>query len=89
MTNPSPDLVYVDLYQTAAPMRVLRPRRAQRWRWRALNGNNSRVLAASSEAYTNRDDALAAINQLFGANSNVYLRSGVGGNQLLRLAVQS
>lgn len=89
MTSATPALVYIDLYQTAPPLRVLRPRRAQRWRWRALNGLNSRVLAASSEAYTNRDDALAAINQLFGTASNVYLRSGVGGNQLLRLAVQS
>jgi uncharacterized protein YegP (UPF0339 family) len=83
MTAPTTPLVFVDLYQS-------RPRklfgRAQTWRWKALNGNNFRVLAASSEAYTNRSDAVDAIEQLFGATSNVYLRQTEHGNQLLRLA---
>lgn len=76
-------LVFVDLYQSR-PRKLLG--RAQTWRWRALNGNNRRVLAASSEAYTNQADALAAITELFGTASNVYLRQTEQGDQLLRLA---
>lgn len=81
-------LVYVDLFQAPKNLIAAVTARPQRWRWRAINGLNSRVLAISSEAYTNRADAVAAINQLFGPASNVYLRSGNGGNQLLRLATQ-
>lgn len=82
-------LIYVDLFQSAPNPLARIAGRPQRWRWRAINGNNSRVLAASSEAYTNRGDALAAITQLFGSNSNVYLRSGNAGNQTLRSAAKS
>jgi uncharacterized protein YegP (UPF0339 family) len=76
-------LVFVDLYQSRPRKLLGRP---QTWRWRALNGNNRRVLAASSEAYTNQADALAAIQQLFGTASNVYLRQHEEGNVELRLA---
>lgn len=79
----SNSLIFVDLYQSR-PRKLLG--RAQTWRWRALNGENFRVLAASSEAYTNEADAIAAIASLFGNASNVYLRQHEQGNQLLRLA---
>ncbi|WP_136246066.1 hypothetical protein [Mycobacterium intracellulare] len=85
-------LIYVDLYQQEVPTAttlthiVLKRPRPQRWRWRAINGGNGRVLAISSEAYTNQADALAAVTQLFGSNSDVYLRSSNQGNQLLRLS---
>lgn len=85
---PTTPTIYIDLFQAPKNLLAAVTARPQRWRFRAINGNNSRVLAISSEAYTNRADALAAINQLFGAGSNVYLRSGSGGNQLLRLAAQ-
>lgn len=77
-------LVYIDLYQKRSLTRLLG--RPQPWRWRALNGDNFRVLAVSSEAYTNRADALAAIEELFGTSSNVYRRESEQGNTELRLA---
>lgn len=84
-----PQLIYVDLYQQPARvlnvLSVLKVGRAQRWRWRAINGDNQKVLAVSSEGYTNRADAITAITELFGNTSNVYLRASQGGNQLLRL----
>lgn len=89
MTTSTTPLIYIDLYQAPKGLISRAAARPQRWRWRAINGNNGRVLAASSEAYTNRGDALAAINQLFAPASNVYLRSSNGGNQLLRSTVQS
>lgn len=39
--------------------------RPQKYRWHALNWGNRKTLAVSSEAYTNRVDALAAAVQLF------------------------
>lgn len=85
-----PSLVYVDMYETPAPATwadILHTRpRPQRWRWRALNGRNFRVLAVSSEAYTNEGDCRAAITQLFGTGSEVFLRRHERGNELLRLA---
>lgn len=79
-------LIYVDLYQDGAGLLARVTGRAQRWRWRALNGNNSRVLAVSSESYTNQNDCITAIEELFANQSNVYLRASQRGNQLLRLA---
>lgn len=81
-------LIYVDLYQGPAvnSIKALFRARPQRWRWRAINGDNGRVLGISSEAYTNRGDALAAVKQLFGSNSDVYLRGSDQGNELLRLS---
>lgn len=78
-------LILVDLYQTPVLPRLLR--RPQCWRWRALNGNNFHVLAVSSEAYTNRSDAVAAIAQVFGPASTVYRREAGAGNELLRTPV--
>lgn len=76
-------LVFVDLFQSR-PRKLLG--RAQTWRWRARNGDNFRVLAVSSEAYTNYSDAVDAIFELFGDKSNVYLREAEHGNAKLRLA---
>lgn len=83
MADPKYPLVYIVLYQSK-PRKVFR--RAQTWRWRALNAGNSRVLAVSSENYTNRDDCVAAVRQLFGSRSDVYLRQAETGNVMLRLA---
>lgn len=85
---PSQPVIYVDLTQIPVNPLAKLAGRAQRWRWRATNAGNGRVLAVSSENYTNRNDCLAAIDQLFGAFSDVYLRSAQEGNQLLRLASQ-
>lgn len=85
MTNPS--LVYVDLQEVKVVNWLSRPfRRPQKWRWTAINGGNQRVLAVSSENYTNRQDCIDAIVQLFGDQSNVYLRQPEIGNIELRLA---
>lgn len=91
MSNPTKSpLIWVDLYQgpAANSVKALFRARPQRWRWRAINGDNGRVLANSADAYTNRADALAAITELFGPHTNAYLRSSQSGNQLLRLATQ-
>lgn len=84
----SENLVYIDLYQKAQNPIARVAGRPQTWRWRAINGGNNRVLGNSADAYTNRADALAAIDQLFGTFTDVYLRSGNEGNQMLRLATQ-
>lgn len=88
MTTTAPT-IYVDLYQSresARSVRAMLRARPQRWRWRAINGDNGRVLAISSEAYTNEADAEHAIDTLFGAYSDVYLRRDGQGNELLRLS---
>lgn len=80
-------LIYVDLYQSDPGLKPFATgSRPQRWRWRALNGDNSRILAISSESYTNRQDAVDAIAELFGDTSNVYRREVEVGNVELRLA---
>lgn len=83
MGDNTPPLVYVDLYEGRIRKFF---QRAQRWRWRALNAGNRRVLAVSSEAYFNQQDAIDTIEQLFGPGTTVYLRQAEHGNQLLRLA---
>lgn len=83
MPDNTPPLVWIDLYQTK-PNRVFR--RPQTWRWRALNAGNGRVLGNSADAYTNKADAVSAIQQLFGTSSNIYLRQTEQGNQVLRMA---
>ncbi|AXN43431.1 hypothetical protein MM1218R_01483 [Mycobacterium marinum] len=86
MTDTAPT-VFVDLYQVPVKNVLGRlTRRPQRWRWRAINGGNHRVLAVSSEAYTNEADCRAAIRQLFGTGTEVYLRRDGHDNQLLRYA---
>lgn len=79
-------LIYVDLTQAPKNPLARLAGRPQRWRWTARNGLNGRVLAVSSENYTNSADCRAAITQLFGTGSNVYLRSSGTGNTCLRLA---
>jgi uncharacterized protein YegP (UPF0339 family) len=84
-----PPVVYVDLFQsendTARAPKAARP---QLWRWRAFNAGNFERLAVSSEAYTNRQDCLDAIEQLFGSRTNVYLRQHEKGNVALRMAAK-
>ena len=89
MSDGFPPLVFVDLYQTERKPRAAgdtREVRPQLWRWRAINGSNFEVMAIASEAYTNKQDCLDAIAQLFGASTNVYLRQHEQGDQELRLA---
>jgi hypothetical protein len=75
-------LIFVDIKRS----RTRFPGRPQRWFWVALNGNNFRRLARSSENYTNRQDCLDALKQLFGSDANVYKREAEVGNVCLRLA---
>lgn len=84
MTN-SP-LIYVDLVRSSSRLPLRRP---QRWKWIARSADNGRVLATSSERYTNRRDVEHAVELLFGADSNVYLREAEQGNRLLRLAASN
>jgi uncharacterized protein YegP (UPF0339 family) len=79
-------VVYVDVYETRPP-RYRGKARRQPWRWNARNANNNEIMA-SGEAYTNEADALAAVEQLFGSGTNVYLRQHERGNQVLRMAQQ-
>ena len=76
--------VYVDLKQ--APLSKL-PGRPQRWYWVARNAGNQKKLARSSERYTNRQDCLNAIRQLFGDATDVFLREAEKGNYPLRRAL--
>ena len=77
-----PKTITVELIQTPRPRWSLK-HRTQRWRWRALAANG-RVLAVSSEAYTNRADAVAAIWLVFGWETCVDLDHG-SRSGLLRL----
>lgn len=90
MTGPGPaaDIpgVFIDVYQAKANQ--IGRRRGQRWRWRARAAGNNRILAVSSEAYTNRDDAIAGIGLLFGPNSDIYLRDGINPTTKIRTANQ-
>lgn len=56
----------------------------QPWRWVAKNAANHKKLARSSERYFNREDALAAAEQLFSAATTVFKREAEMGNVLLR-----
>jgi uncharacterized protein YegP (UPF0339 family) len=82
-------VLYVDLKQ--APLSKLipgwgLPGRPQRWRWVARNASNHKVMARSSERYTNKQDCLDAISQLFSPGTTVYLRQAEHGDECLRLA---
>lgn len=61
-----------------------RIRRKQPWRWVARRAGNWRKLATSGEWYTNRADALSAVQTLFGHGTDVYLRQGELGDVLIR-----
>lgn len=83
----SAPVVYIDLIQVPEPKaRKLIPGRTrwQGWRWVARNAGNQKILARSSERYTNRQDALDAIVALFGSETVVYKREAEMGNALLR-----
>lgn len=84
MSNEFPPLIYVDIKRAALPS--IRRGRPQRWYWVAKSADNQEKLARSSERYTNHEDCLAAIAQLFGSGTNVYLREQEQGNQVLRMA---
>lgn len=56
----------------------------QPWRWVAKNAGNQKKLARSSERYFNREDALAAAEQVFSAATTVFKREAEMGNVLLR-----
>lgn len=91
MTSDEP-VVYVYLYQREAPAKTLAHslfggRRHQVWRWRAINAGNGRILAQSSEAYTNEGDAIDAIDELFGSRSDVWLRQQGEPDLLLRVPI--
>lgn len=78
--------VFVDLVFVPEPLtRKLIParKRHQGWRWVARNADNQKVLARSSERYTNREDAFAAVRQLF-VTGTVFKREAELGNVLLR-----
>ena len=76
-------LVYVIVKQ--APLSRL-PFRPQRWYWVAKSGDNQKVLARSSERYTNYGDCLHAVHLLFGDGTSVYRRQAERGDVMLRLA---
>jgi hypothetical protein len=87
MADKTTPLVFVDLLQVTN--KATKTGRPQRWRWVAKNGANQKTLARSSERYTNRQDCIDALTQLFGADTNIYLRQDGQGDQLLRQAEQS
>jgi hypothetical protein len=72
-------VVYVDVYRSR------RPWHGRVWRWRAKNADNREIMA-SGQAYREQGDAIAAVVQLFGDGSNVYLRRAEQGNVALRMA---
>lgn len=78
------DLIYVP--EPAARKLIPGRKRHQGWRWVAKNADNQKKLARSSERYTNRQDALDAVVQLFGTDTNVFKREAEKGNVTLRLA---
>ncbi|OBI95578.1 DUF1508 domain-containing protein [Mycobacterium sp. 1465703.0] len=80
--------IVVALFQAPAAnwLAALRPNsRPQRWRWRAINAGNNRIMAESSESYTNEDDAMDAIDELFGNRSDVWLQRAGETDLLLRM----
>lgn len=83
-----PPLVYVDIIHEAPPDDWPGDTRWQPWRWIAKNANNNEPMARSTEHYTNKQDVLDAIAQLFGSGSNVYLREAEQGNVALRMAAE-
>lgn len=78
-------LIYVDLIETPEPTDYDGPR-WQPWGILVRSGDNNKPLFKTTEAYTNREDAIRAAEIAFGRGSNVYLREAEHGNVLLRLA---
>lgn len=80
-------VIYIDIHQRALkPTLFRRGGRQQRHYWIALNGGNMRVMARSSESYTNRQDCVDAARLIFGSEVKVYLRQENQEIQLLRHA---
>lgn len=79
--------VYVDLHHRPRPVGFHPALRWQPWSWVALDGGNHKRLAVSSEKYTNRQDCLDAIRELFGTDTTVHLREPGAETVLLRAAV--
>lgn len=77
MTAP---VVFVDIKQG----RSLLPR-PQKWYWIAKSATNQKVLARSSERYTNRTDCIAAVRLLF-SSAVVYQRESEKGTVVVRVA---
>lgn len=50
-------------------------RRPQRWYWVARSAGNGKTLAQSSEMYSNSGDAVAAVQALFGPDTELRLPS--------------
>jgi len=71
--------VFVDIYESKKIWH------GRKWRWRAFNEGNREPMA-SGQAYMAEADAIAAVVQLFGDGSNVYLRRNEQGNVTLRMA---
>lgn len=81
-----PRIVTVTMHRSPRPVWSLR--RHQPWRWTATAANG-RVLAVSSESYTNRADCRVAISLLFGYSTAVILRDGEMPEHYLRAGVGS
>ena len=80
--------VYVDLRRSDRPSGTP-GKRWQGWSWIALNAGNHEPLAISTEKYTNRQDCLDAIRQLFGTDATVHLREPGAETVLLRAAASA
>jgi uncharacterized protein YegP (UPF0339 family) len=78
-----PSVIYVDVKKSSIA-RVLR--RPQPYYWIARSADNQKVLARSSERYTNYADVLHAIDLLFAAGTTVYRRESEKGNVPVRMA---
>ena len=70
-----PRTVTVTLLHHPPSRSWFKDRRWQPWNWVAT-ASNGKVLAISSEMYTNREDCLDAVMALFGTQSNEWLREG-------------
>lgn len=86
----SAPLVYVDLQYVPEPKarKLLGPTRSrwQPWRVLILSGDNHKRLFRGTERWTNKAEALDAIELAFGSSTNVYLREAEKSNVLVRMA---
>lgn len=63
-------------------------RRPQRWGWRAVNTGNNKVMARSSESYTNERDCVDAAVALFSDGARVWLQRADGSSVVVREMVE-
>jgi len=78
-------VLFIDIQETSSNT-IFKRARKQPFYWVAKNSGNGRVMAISSERYTNRQDCVDAARLIFGSEVNVYLRQENQPNQLLRYA---